>query len=76
MVWSCDKIKFHAQNNSSGSIEGERRRGRPKIQRQDNIMKWTGIDINKAMRAAENIEGWKKIVMKSTAPLWHPNAMG
>ena len=59
-----------------GSIEGIRRRGRPKMQWQDNIVKWTGLDINKAMRAAENREGWKKIVMKSTTPLRHPNAMG
>ena len=30
------------------------------MQWQDNIVKWTGLDINKAMRAAENIEGWKQ----------------
>ena len=59
-----------------GSIEGIRRRGRPTIKWQDNIVKCTGIGIHKAMRAAENREGWKKIVMKSTAPLRHPNAMG
>ena len=27
------------------------------------------------MRAAENREGWKQIVTKSTAPLRHPNAI-
>ena len=59
-----------------GSIEGIRRRGRPKMQWQDNIVKWTGLDINIVMRAAENREGWKKIVTKSTAHLRHPNAMG
>ena len=59
-----------------GSIEGKRRRGRPKMQWQDNIVKWTGLDINKTMIAAENREGWKQIVTKSTAPLRHPNAMG
>ena len=59
-----------------GFIEGKRRRGRPKMQWQDNIVKWTGLDINKAMRAAENRDGWKKNFTKSTAPLRHPNAMG
>ena len=59
-----------------GSIEGIRRLGRPKMQWQDNIVKWTGLDINKGMRAAENREGWKQIVTKYTAPLRHPNAMG
>ena len=58
------------------SIEDKRTRGRPKFQWQDNIVKWTGIDINKAMRAAENREEWKQIVTKSTTPLWHPNDMG
>ena len=46
------------------------------MQWQDNIVKWTGLDINEAMRAAENREGWKKMLTKSTAPLRHPNAMG
>ena len=59
-----------------GSIEGIRRQGRPKMQWQDNIVKWTGLDINKAMRAAENKEGWTFFLTKSTAPLRHPNAMG
>ena len=59
-----------------GSIEGKRRRGRPKMQWQDNIVKWTCLDINKVMRAAEIREGWKQIVTKSTTPLRHPNAMG
>ena len=59
-----------------GSIEGKRRRGRPKIQWKDNIVKWTGLAINKAMRAAENREGCKQIVTKSTALIRHPNSMG
>ena len=46
------------------------------MQWQDNIVKWTGLDINKAMRAVENREGMKKIVTKSTAPLRHPNSIG
>ena len=71
MVWSCDKIKFHVKTILQGSIEGIRRRGRPKMQWQDNIVKWTGLDINK--RAADNREGWEQIVMTSTAPLRHPN---
>ena len=51
------------------SIEGTKRRGRPKMQWQNNIVKWNGIDINKAMRAAENRERYGKNVTKSTAPL-------
>ena len=50
-----------------GSIEGKRILCRPTMQWQDNIVKWTGIDINKAMRAAENREGWKQMLTKYTA---------
>ena len=46
------------------------------MQWQDNIVKWTGLDINKAMRAAENREGWTFFLTKSTAPLRYLNAMG
>ena len=76
--WFGHVIRSNSMSKTilQGSIEGIRRQGRPKMQWQDNIVKWTGLDINKAMRAAENREGWKKIVMKSTAPLRHPNAMG
>ena len=59
-----------------GSEEGKRIRGKPKMQWQDNMEKWTALDINKAMRAAENREDGKQIVTKSTAPLRHPHAMG
>ena len=76
--WLGNAIRSNSMSKTilHGSIEGIRRRDRPKMQWQDNIVKWTGLDINKAMRAAENRERWKKIVMKSTAPLRHPNAMG
>ena len=76
--WFGNAIRSNSMSKTilQGSIEGIRRRGRPKMQWQDNIVKWTGLDINKAMRAAENREGWKTIVTKSTAPLRHPNAMG
>ena len=44
-----------------GSIVGKIRRGRLNMQWQYNIVKWTGLDINKITRSAENIEGWKII---------------
>ena len=79
MGWSHDNVtrsNFMSKTILLGSIEGKRRRGRPKMQWQDNIVKWTGLDINKGMRAAGNREGWKQIVTKSTAPIRHPNAIG
>ena len=37
-----------------GFIEGKRKRGRPKMQWPINIVKCTGLDIHKAIKAAEN----------------------
>ena len=59
-----------------GSIEGKRRRGRPRTQWQDNIVEWTSIGIEEAMRATRDRDRWKRIIVKLTAPLRHPNAMG
>ena len=71
MRWFGHVIRSNSMSKTilRGSIEGKRRRVRPKMQWQDNIVKWTGLDINKAMRAEENREGWKKMLTKSTSPL-------
>ena len=64
MRWFGHVIRSNSMSKTilQGSIEGKRRRGRPKMQWQDNIVKLTGLDINKAMRAEENREGWKKML--------------
>ena len=60
--WFGHVIRSNSMSKTilQGSIEGKRRRGRPKMQWPDNIVKLTGLNINKAIRAAENREGWKK----------------
>ena len=75
--WFGHVIRSNSKSKTilQGSIEGIRRRCRQKMQWQDNIVKWTGLDIIKSMRAAENREGRKLFVTKFTAPLRHPNAM-
>ena len=62
--WFGHVIRSNSMSKTifQGSIEGIRRRGRPKMQWQDNIVKWIVLDINKAMRAAENRERCKIIV--------------
>ena len=47
--WFGHVIRSHSMSKTilRGSIEGKRRRGRPKMHRQDNIVKLNGIDINK-----------------------------
>ena len=50
------------------TIDGKRRRWRPTMQCKDNIVEWMGLGLEEAMLRTINREGWKKIVMKSTAP--------
>ena len=53
-----------------GSIEGKRRR--PRTQWQDNIVECTILGIEEAMRATRDRDRWKRIILKSTAPLQNP----
>ena len=40
-----------------GTIDGKRRRGRPKMQWQDTIVECTGIGLEEAMLRTKNREG-------------------
>ena len=47
-------------------MKGERRQGRQKKRREDNIEKWTGLEFGKSQRAVEKREKWRKLVAKSS----------
>ena len=49
-----------------GTVKGARRRGRQKKIWEDNIMEWTGMGFADSLRAAEDREGWKGIVARSS----------
>ena len=49
-----------------GTIQGGRRRCRKRKRWEDNIKEWTGHEWNIILRKAENREGWRKLVVKST----------
>ena len=48
-----------------GTVKGERRPGRQKKRREDNIREWTGLEF-KSQRAVENREKWRKLVVRSS----------
>ena len=75
--WFGHVSRSNSMSNTilQGSIEGKRRRGRPRTQWQDNIVELTSLGIEEAMRATRDRDRWKRIILKSTAPLRHPNAM-
>ena len=49
-----------------GTVKGARRRGRQKKRWEDNIKEWTGLRFGDSLRAAEDREGWKNTVAKSS----------
>ena len=49
-----------------GTVKGGRRQGRQRKRWEDNIKKWTGLEVAKSKRAAENREKWRKPVVKSS----------
>ena len=49
-----------------GTVQGGRRKGRQINRWEDNITVWTGLKLGKALRKAENREGWRKVVARSS----------
>ena len=48
-----------------GTMKKERRQGRQKKRWEDNIRKWTGLELAKSQRAVENGEKWRKLFVVS-----------
>ena len=48
-----------------GTVKGRRRQSRQKKRWKDNIRKWTGLELVASQRSVEDIEKWRKLVVKS-----------
>ena len=59
---SCGLAKTILQ----GTVEGGRRRGRPRKRWSDNIMEWTGLNFAESQRAAQDREEWSRLVAVSS----------
>ena len=74
VVWSCLPFIRSGQTILQGTVKGGRRQGRQRKRWEDNIRKWTGLELTKSQRAVENREKWRKLVAKSSVvsqqPLW------
>ena len=58
-----------------GTVQGGRRRGRQKIRWEDNIREWTHLKISEVMRAAEDREGWRELVNRSSVVPQRPSGV-
>ena len=52
-----------------GPVKGERRPSRQRKRWEDNIRELTGLEFAKSLRAVENWEKWRKLVVKSSVVL-------
>ena len=57
------------------TVEGARKRGRPKRIWKDDIKDWTGRTMGELLRLAEDRPRWNRIVMSTTSPQW-PHGCG
>ena len=69
---SCGLAKTILQ----GTVEGGRRRGRPRKRWSDNIMEWTGLNFAESQRAAQDREEWSRLVAVSSLMPQRPTGKG
>ena len=47
-------------------VRGGRRKGSQEKRWEDNITEWTGLKLGEAKTNADNREGWRKVIIRST----------
>ena len=52
-----------------------RKQGRQNKRREDNIREWAGLEFAKSQRAVENLEKWRKLVVKSSVVPQRPSRL-
>ena len=62
--WHVSRSSGLAKTMLQGTVKGGRRQGRQRKRWEDNIRKWTGLEFTKSKRTVENMEKWRKLVMK------------
>ena len=55
-----------------GTVEGTRKRGRPKRMWKDDVKDWTGRTMGDLLRLAEDRTEWNRIVNNTASPQWPP----
>ena len=57
------------------TVKRERRQGRQQKRWEDNIRERTGLEFAKSQRAVENLEKWRKLVVKSSVVPQRPSRL-
>ena len=58
-----------------GTVQGGRRRGKQRKRWEDNIREWTHLKLSETMRAAEDREGWRELVSRSSVVPQRPSGV-
>ena len=56
-----------------GTVKGERKQGRQRKRREDDIREWKGQEFAKSHRAVENREKWRNLIAKSSVVPQQPS---
>ena len=78
LIWFGHVVKAKgtlANTILQGTVEGTRKRGRPKRIWMDDIKDWTGRNVEELLRLAENRSVWSRVVMNIASPQW-PHGFG
>ena len=57
-----------------GTVKGGRGRGRPRKKWIDNVCEWTSLSFAEATRAADDREGWRRLVREAASSGRAPTA--
>ena len=58
-----------------GTVKGGRRQGSQRKRWEDNIREWTGLEFAKSLRVVENMDKWRKLVVKSSVVPLRPSRL-
>ena len=58
-----------------GTVKGGRRKGRQRKRWEVNIREWTDLEFAKSQRAMDNMEKWRKLVVKPSVVPERPSLL-
>ena len=75
VVWKCLLFIRSSQNQLARHTEREEKTRQTEKRWEDNISERIGLEFTKSLRAVENREKWRKLVVKSSVVPQRPSRL-